>query len=176
MVCMCFYNGRHLNYFCFLEALDSQLIPTALLTHFLTCLPILNHGGSSLSQWFLVHPLAVTASKHQGVNARQTCNNRGKENKSSSRSISLLTAAFRICYSTQPLGTETKWPALLLLSGRVLFFLAFQLLMRLFGLSQALTKWSGMVLGVQKAVCLQSLLSHPNKQKLKRTLLRILKI
>lgn len=108
MVCMCFYNGRHLNFFCFLEALDSQLIPTALLTHFLTCLPILNHGGSSLSQCFLVHPLAVTASKHQGVNARQTCNNRGKENKSSSRSISLLTAAFRICYSTQPLGTETS--------------------------------------------------------------------
>lgn len=26
---------------------DSQLIPTALLTHFLTCLPVFDQGGSS---------------------------------------------------------------------------------------------------------------------------------
>lgn len=109
MVCMCFYNGRHLNFFfSFRGPGDSQLIPTALLTHFLTCLPIFNRGGSSLSQWFLVHPLAVTPSKHQGVNARQICNNRGKKQNSTSRSISLLTAAFRICYSTRPSGMETK--------------------------------------------------------------------
>lgn len=46
MVCMCFYNGRHLNFFLKGPG-DSQLIPTALFTHFLTCLPVFNHGGSS---------------------------------------------------------------------------------------------------------------------------------